>query len=187
MIMNNFLLGLIFLCLNLPNPLRKNNPVKKPIIIQQDLFENSAYIKTSWLGYLQSAKTKRYLSNIPMFIYQNTQLAYAKIICIPAQPDNWNFKFKGKSTSQKNSITKTLTQGIIGHAFDKKQFAVYAFFQQQNDKDGQFNKTNNVNTFPVTIHVYKNIGTKWNPVVQRRVANQLAYQQLQYDIAVSSL
>jgi len=184
--MNNLLLGLIFLCLNLPHPFKKNIPVKKPITIQQDLFENSAYIKTSWLGYLQSAKTNRYLSNIPMFIYQNNQLAYAKIICIPARPDNWNSKFKGKSISQKNSITKTLTQGIIGHAFDKKQFAIYAFFRQRNVEDRQFDKTNNV-TFPVTIHVYKNIGIKWNPVFQRRVANRLAYQQLQYDVAVSSL
>jgi len=185
--MNIFLSGLFFLCFNLPNPVKKYNPDKRPITIQQDLFENPVYIKTSWLGYLQSAKTRRYVSNVPMFIYQNTQLAYAKIICIPARPGNWNTKFKGKSIAQKNSITKTLTQGIIGHAFNKKQFAIYAFFQQQNVKGRQFDKTNNVNTFPVTIHVYKNIGTKWNPVLQRRVANQLAYQQLQYDIAVSSL
>jgi len=185
--MNNFLLGLIFLCLNLPNPVKKNNPNKNFIAIEQDLFKNPVYIKASWLGYLQSAKTNKYISNVPMFIYKNTQSAYAKIICIPAQLDNWNAKFKGKSIAEKTSITKTLTRGIIGHAFDKKQFAIYAFFQQQNDKESQLDKSNNITAFPVTIHVFKNDGTKWSSIAQKIVANRLAYQQLQYDVAISSL
>jgi len=183
--MNNFLLGLIFLCLNLPNPVKKNNSNKKPIGIEQDLFQNPIHIKASWLGYLQSAKTNKHMSNVPMFIYRNTQSAYAKIICIPAQPDIWDAKFKGKSIAQKTSITKTLTRGIIGHAFDKKQFAIYAFYQQ-NDKGIQFDKNNNITTYPVTVQVYKNDGTKWNFIARRKVANSLAYQQYQYDVAVSS-
>lgn len=122
-----------------------------------------------------------------MFIYRNTQLAYAKIICVPAQPDNWNAKFKGKTIAQKNSITKTLRQGIIGHAFDEKQFAIYAFFQRQNDKKSQFDKSNNITSFPVTVHVFKNDGTKWSPVAQKTISNRLAYQQFQYDVAASSL
>jgi len=185
--MNNFLLGLIFLCLNLTNPVKKNNPNKNSISIEQDLFKNPVHIKASWLGYLQSAKTNKYISNVPMFIYRNTQSAYAKIICIPAQLNNWNAKFKGKTIAQKASITKTLGQGIIGHAFDKNQFSIYAFFQQQNDKESQFDKNNNIIKYPVTIHVYKNDGTKWSLIAQRKVANSLAYQQYQYDIAVSAL
>jgi len=185
-IMNNFLLGLIFLCLNLPKPIKKNYPNKKPITIEQDLFQNPVDIKAAWLGYLQSNKTSKYISNVPMFIYRNTQLAYAKIICIPAQLNDWNAKFRGKSIAQKTSITKTLTRGIIGHSFDKKQFAIYAFFPQQNDKGIQFDKNNNITTYPVTIQVYKNEGTKWSFIAQRKVANSLDYQQYQYDVAVSA-
>ncbi|KQR67263.1 hypothetical protein [Pedobacter sp. Leaf176] len=184
--MNNFLLGFTFLCLWLPTLKIKNNPLEKSISIEQDLFENPVNIKASWLGYLQSARTKKYISNIPMFLYRNRPSAYAKIICIPAKLDNWKAKFKGKSISQKTSITKTLSQGIIGHAFDKKQFAIYAFFQQGNGYNGS-DKGNNTNRFPVTIHVYKNIGKIWSPVVKRTVGNRLAYEQLQYDVATLAL
>ncbi|MCZ4222599.1 hypothetical protein [Pedobacter rhodius] len=123
-----------------------------------------------------------------MFIYHNTQSAYAKIICIPAQPADWNARFKGKSVTQKTSITKTLAQGILNHAFGEKQFAIYAFVQENNDKKTiQIDKNNNLIVFPVKIHIYKNVGAKWKPIAQRTVANRIAYQQLQYDVANASL
>lgn len=186
--MNNLLLCFSLVCLSFPNYKTENKAGKQPTLIKEDFFEKSENIKISWLGNLQSIKTNKSISNIPMFIYRDAQLAYAKIICIPIQPKEWNSKFKGKTLAQKTSITRTLAKGILNHAFGEKKFTIYAFLQKGNDKKGitVVNK-NNVTVFPATIYIYKNAGTNWNLVTQKAVANSSAYQQLQYDIALTSV
>ncbi|WP_316829642.1 hypothetical protein [Pedobacter aquatilis] len=170
--MNNFLLAISFSCFSLLTSIG-NNLSENVYPLKKDLFDNPGNIKASWLGYLQSAKANKSINNVPMFVYKDEQSTYAKIICVPTKPVLWNTKFKGKNIPEKISISKTLTQGIINHSFGEKNFIIYAFVQQSD----------NVNSFPATIYIYRNTGKKWNPVSQKKVNNAASYQQLQYDVA----
>jgi len=184
--MTKLLLALSFLCLSLPSSVNKLAFKKNPVPVAIDLFEKPEDIKLSWLGDLQSDNTDRHITNLPMFIYRDGQSTYAKIICVPKSLPKWNEKFKGKNAKEKASINKTLALGIINHSFGEKTFSIYAFLQQDNKKGILVDKNNNVTTFPATIFIYRNNGTKWTQLAQKIVASSKAYQKLQYSIALAS-
>jgi len=183
--MYNILLSLSLLCLGFSKNLPASGPIRQRILLEEDLFKRREDIKVSWLGNLKSAKTRKALTNIPMFVYQNKQFVYAKIICVPVNMSGWNAKFKSKSIKEKASISKTLSQQLLNHSFGEKFFTIYAFLQQGNNLNTD-KKNNDTATFPATIYIYRNAGSKWNRITQKVVSSSVAYQQLQYDIALAS-
>ncbi|GGI29121.1 hypothetical protein GCM10008119_36060 [Pedobacter mendelii] len=161
-------------------------PPKSAVIKEKDLFSNPNKITASWLGFLQSGKEGKYISNVPMLIYNDLKLGSAKIICIPKSPDEWNAKFRGKSKLQKASITKTLLSGIINRQIGEKYFKIYALFQLLNNKKYGTVK-NSTQAFPSTVQIYLNKGDTWRKIDQKKVLNVLEWQRLQYHLASVSI
>lgn len=152
----------------------------------KDLFTEKPNYTTSWLGYIGS-NIKERISNIPMFIIEDTD-TYVKVICIPSKILNWNSKFKGKSSAEKVSITKTLVRGIQDRSIAAKQFSVFAFVKEViNTKKNVKSNTGNDLIFPARIFVYVSSGTKWIKISEQVVANIAEYGNLQYHTATASL
>ncbi|WP_316795008.1 hypothetical protein [Pedobacter agri] len=150
----------------------------------KDLFDKPNEIKAGWLGYLQSKNSVKKFSNIPMFILNKFDGTYAKIICIPTKPEKWNSKFIGKTTAEKVAISRTLIQGIHAHSFGENIFKVFALVQNlEQTKPTSLNKKSVQIKFPCKITVYLNSRFQWNPVLQRVVIDDNAYQNLQYELA----
>lgn len=152
----------------------------------RDLFTEKPNQIISWLGYIKS-DLKDGISNVPMFIIEDTD-TYAKVICVPNKPLDWNSKFKGKSSAQKVSITKTLVQGVQDRSIDAKQFNIFAFVQQAINTKNRVrrNKMPDI-TFPSKIFVYMSSGKRWIKITEKIVANIADYGNLQYKTAKAAL
>ncbi|WP_344769344.1 hypothetical protein [Pedobacter ginsengiterrae] len=152
----------------------------------RDLFTEKPNRLVSWLGYIKS-NLKEGISNVPMFIIEDTD-TYAKIICVPSKPIDWNSKFKGKSSAQKASITKTLAQGIHDRSIGANQFSIFAFVKQvTNTKSNVKSSRSNDITFPSRIFVYVSSGRKWIKITEKVVTNISDYGNLQYQTATATL
>ncbi|WP_146202955.1 hypothetical protein [Pedobacter paludis] len=154
------------------------------VAINRDFFKDSKFVHTAWLGFLQSKDTKRVISNVPMFIYENKAEGYGKIVCVPKAPDNWTAKFKGKTKVEKISIGKTLTQGILNNSIGEKDFNIYSFFTNADDllANPDFSKPSTPK-FPSTVYIYIKAGTKWNIIAQKLIKNLAEYSDLQFRTA----
>lgn len=151
----------------------------------RDLFTEKPNQVISWLGYIKS--TSGTISNVPMFIIEEADI-YAKVICVPSKPLDWNSKFKGKSSAQKVSITKTLARGIQDRSISANQFSIFAFVKQAiHAKKGANRPKGNDMEFQLRIFIYESAGHKWIKISEQVVANISDYGNLQYQTATSSL
>ncbi|WP_316760076.1 hypothetical protein [Pedobacter aquatilis] len=150
----------------------------------KDLFEKTNEIKAGWLGYLKSTSAAKEFSNVPMFIVNKADGTYAKIIGVPINSNTWNSKFVGKTISEKASITRTLIQGIHAHSLGNKVFKVFALVYHESNQNSLSQKGKSPQIkFPCKITVYLNKGIRWNAILERIVVDDIAYQNLQYELA----
>lgn len=153
-------------------------------MVNRDFFKDSKFVQIAWLGFLQSKDTKKVISNVPMFIYENKADGYGKIVCAPKVPESWTAKFKGKTKAEKISIGKILSEGILNHSIGEKNFNIYSFFSSADDLNAIPN-AQKINTpkFPSTVYIYLKTGSKWNLVTQKLIKNVADYSDLQFKTA----
>lgn len=177
----SFFLGMLMLFTTHIDP--PNHVKKSAVMVNRDFFKDSKFVHIAWLGFLQSKDTKKVISNVPMFIYENKDEGYGKIVCVPKDPQNWTSKFKGKTKAEKVSIGKTLTQGISNNSIGEKDFNIYTFFSNLNDLTANPNLQVSVPRFPSTVYIYVKSGLKWNLVAQKLIKNVVEYSDLQFKTA----
>lgn len=164
------------------------NNTSTDLLNGKDLFAEASEIKATWLGYLQANKSKNTIRNVPMFIINKTNKTYAKIICIPLKPLQWDAKFIGKTSQQEVSITKTLVEGIHSHSLGAKVFKIFALVQEIDEKSGNMKSSKNlIPIFPSKVIVYTNTGKSWNHLTEKTIYNATDYQNFQYEIAKTAL
>ncbi|PWS26038.1 hypothetical protein DHW03_18500 [Pedobacter yonginense] len=150
----------------------------------RDFFKDTKYVHTAWLGFLQSKDSKKLISNVPMFIYDNKADGYGKIVCVPKSLEGWNAKFKGKTKAEKISIGRTLFNGILNNSIGDNNFTIYTFFTNTNELDNTADlQKGSYPKFPSTVYIYEKTGTKWNLVTQKAVRTVAEYSDLQFKIA----
>lgn len=160
------------------------NNTNTDLLNGKDLFTETSEIKATWLGYIQSDKSKSAIRNVPMFIINKANRTYAKIICIPIRPLEWDAKFIGKTNQQKVLIARTLVQGIHSHTLGTNVFKIFALVQEIEESTTALRKTKNlVQKFPSKIIVYTNTGKSWNHLTEKTISNAADYQNFQYEIA----
>ncbi|WP_231491720.1 hypothetical protein [Pedobacter sp. Leaf170] len=160
------------------------SPPEIDLLKGKDLFGKTSDVKAGWLGYIKSNKSSVRLTNVPMLVLNKADNMYAKIICVPKKPSEWNAKFIGKTNLEKASITKTLVTGIYSHALGANVFKIFALVEtiiQPEQKSVV--KKDLVQKFPSKVTVYSNSGNNWIQIVEKTIYNSAEYQDFQYEIA----
>lgn len=164
------------------------NGTNKDLLNGKDLFSEASEIKATWLGYIKANKSKTTIRNVPMFIINKANKTYAKIICVPLKPLEWDAKFVGKTSQQKISIAKTLVDGIHSHSLGANVFKIFALVQEIDEKSGNRKSSKNlIPRFPSRVVVYTNAGKSWNHLTEKTINNAADYQNLQYEISKTPL